>query len=880
MVANLGYGALWLAFLASLYGVAAAIYGVRLKASSLVESARLAMLLTFPLITISALAMMFLLASGAYYIEYVASVTSNSMPLYLKLTALWGGQAGSLLFWCWLLAAFASAVTLRRWDHAGKEHLADGEHLAGKEPPSDFLPWVIVVALFTLAFFLLLVIFIENPFERLWLLPNGKISAGLLQPFGAELYMPADGNGLNPLLRHPGMVFHPPMLYLGFVSFVIPYAFAIAALITGRTDDHWIRLTRRWSLVAWLFLSLGLILGGRWAYDVLGWGGYWGWDPVEIAAFMPWLSGTAFLHSVVIQEKRGMLKHWNMLLIILTYALVIFGTFLTRSGVLSSVHAFAKSAIGPLFFTFIGITFVASLALLMHRWDELKSEAVLSSFFSREALFLLNNLLFMGILVICFWGVTFPLISEALGFVGDLIPSLADIFTGQKITVGPPWYERATGPLFLALLILMGIAPLSAWVHSTLKTLGRSAWKPLVVSLAAALVIFVLGVRGWQPLLALWAAAFTALVTLYEYWRSAWARHRLHGENLASAFWKLAGRNRRRYGGYIIHLGVVMMALGIIGIEMFQSETQGTIRQGEQILLDQYTISYDSLAVFDTADGRNVARAVVSVSKRGAEVKKLYPRRDYYYDSQQPVTIPGVLSSLEDDLYVLLVDWQPISIEAATFKVYHNPLVNWLWLGGIIFILGTLVAAWPGKELEQQATRANKKKLISLILLLLVLLVPARPAQAQQPTPAAGKEHLITDDQVNAMASQMFCPVCENTPLDVCPTQACAEWRELIRLKMAQGWSEQQIQDYFVEQYGPRVLATPPARGLNWLMYLIPPLAILAGVFILYRALRSWRRPSPETAAAMDAGEKTDAASAAVQQDEYVQILEETLRKR
>jgi cytochrome c-type biogenesis protein CcmF len=314
------------------------------------------------------------------------------MPLYLRVTALWGGQAGSLLFWSWLMSAFASAVTLRKWQR-----------------DREFLPWVIVVALVTLAFFLILTLFIENPFERIWQTPAGMTSVAMFQPAGMSLYAPPDGNGLNPLLRHPGMIIHPPMLYLGFVSFVIPFAFAFAALVTGRSDDRWIRLTRRWTLVAWLFLSLGLLLGGRWAYDVLGWGGYWGWDPVEIAAFMPWLTGTAFLHSVMVQEKRGMLKRWNMVLIILTYALVIFGTFLTRSGVLSSVHAFAQSAIGPLFFAFIGITTVTSLSLLMHRWNDLRSENQLNSFLSREAFFLLNNLLFIGILVVCFWGVLFPL---------------------------------------------------------------------------------------------------------------------------------------------------------------------------------------------------------------------------------------------------------------------------------------------------------------------------------------------------------------------------------------------------------------------------------------------------------------------------------------
>lgn len=546
MAANLGYGALVITFLVCLYGVGASFYGLWGKHPAWVESARYAMLLTFPLTSLSALVIIFLLVNGAYEVDYVQSVTSESMPMYLKVTALWGGQAGSLVFWSWLMAAFASAATIRKW-----------------ERDRELLPWVIIVSLVTLAFFLMLVIFVENPFVRYWQTVGGEIVTAMFPPANAVLFTPPDGRGLNPLLRHPGMVIHPPMLYLGFVSFVIPYAFAMAALITNRTDDRWIRITRRWTLAAWLFLSLGLILGGRWAYDVLGWGGYWGWDPVEIAAFMPWLTGTAFLHSVMIQEKRGMLKRWNMVLIILTYDLMIFGTFLTRSGVLSSVHAFAQSAIGPLFFGFIGLTLVISLALLYYRWDSLKSENQLTSMLSREALFLVNNLLFMGILVVCFWGVIFPLVSE--------------LVTGQKVTVGPPFYERATGPQWLGLLLLMGIAPLAAWRHSTAQTLGRAIWKPTIASLVALVIVVMTGIRNWAALLGIWLAILVGFVTLYEFWRAAYARHKTHGENLLYALWQLGGRNRRRYGGYVIHLGVVLMALGIIGIELFQTETQGRL---------------------------------------------------------------------------------------------------------------------------------------------------------------------------------------------------------------------------------------------------------------------------------------------------------------
>ena len=677
MIANLGYGAVLITGLLALYGIVAALYGLWRNRPDWVESARNAMLLTFPLLSLSALALIYLLVTSSFEVAFVAEVTSEAMPTYLKATALWGGQAGSLLFWAWLMSAFTSAVTLRKW-----------------ERDREFLPWVILVGLVTLGFFLLLILVFENPFERLWALPDGSVEQSILRPMGGVLFTPRDGNGLNPLLRHPGMIIHPPMLYLGFVAFVIPYAFAIAALITGRTDDRWIRITRRWTLWAWLFLSLGLVLGGRWAYDVLGWGGYWGWDPVEISAFMPWLSGTAFLHSVMIEEKRGMLKHWNMILIITTYALVIFGTFLTRSGVLSSVHAFAQSAIGPAFFIYIGVTFLVSMGLLFYRWNDLKAKNQMTSLLSREALFLLNNLLFIGILVICFWGVIFPLISE--------------LATGQKVTVGPPFYERATAPLFAAMLFLMGVAPLSAWRHSTARTLGRAMWKPFLVSLLAPIGAFIGGVRLWAGLLTFWLAAFVASVTLYEFWRGARARSRRAGESFPVALWNLAKRNRRRYGGYIIHLGVVLMAVGIIGIEAFQAETQKTIPQGGEISLRDYTMRYESLAFFDTPDNRNVARAVVSVYKNGKYVGELHPRRDFFYDSQQPMTIPGVRSTMEDDFYVLLVDWMPISSEGATFKVFHNPLVNWLWWGAWVFIIGTLVAAWPDKDPAEMAAATVK----------------------------------------------------------------------------------------------------------------------------------------------------------------------------
>ena len=678
MFAEFGYGILVVTFLLALYSVGAAVFGYYSKSSSLIESARRAMLLIFPLLTVAALTLISLLMRGDFNVQFVYEVTSRSMPTYLKITAWWGGQAGSLLFWSWLMSAFASLVTLRKWDR-----------------DREFLPWVIAVTSFTLAFFIMLNVFFENPFARLYQTLDGNIAAHTFAPTAATPVVPQDGRGLNPLLRHPGMISHPPLLYLGFVSFVIPYAFAMAALITGRADDRWTRITRRWTLWAWLFLSFGLVIGGRWAYDVLGWGGYWGWDPVEISAFMPWLTGTAFLHSVMIQEKRGMLKQWNMILIILTYDLVIFGTFLTRSGVLSSVHAFAQSAIGPAFFAFIGVTFFTSIALLIHRWDDLRAEAEMKSMLSREALFLLNNLLFMSVLVVCFWGVIFPLISE--------------LATGQKVTVGPPFYERANAPIFAALMLLMGIAPLSAWGNSTLKTLGRALWKPALAALVITAAIFAFYTRNVIALIGFFLVALVILVTLYEFWRGTRARQRAQGENFFAALARLTGRNRRRYGGYIIHISMMLMAVGILGIEIFQAETQGALQTGQALELQGYKMVYKDIAQWDDAStGVNHTRAVVEIYKGNRAVAELYPRTDYFYEAQQNMTIPGLRSTMDDDVYVILVDWEPASAFGATFKLYVNPLVNWLWLGSLMFFFGIVIAAWPDREPETASIRERR----------------------------------------------------------------------------------------------------------------------------------------------------------------------------
>jgi cytochrome c-type biogenesis protein CcmF len=704
MLANLGFFAQLIAFLCCLYAATAAIVAMQRRHLPLLASARTAALITFPLLTLACGIVIWLLVTNTFNVDYVTRVTSLAMPTYLKVTALWGGQAGSLLFWSWLMSGFAAAAMLRKW-----------------ERDRAFMPWVIVVLMITLGFFISLTVFFENPFARLWRVPaSGEIFSGMLQPAGGLPFIPVDGRGLNPLLRHPGMIIHPPMLYIGFVGFVVPYAFAIAALATRRADDAWIRTTRRWTLVGWLFLSLGLILGGRWAYDVLGWGGYWGWDPVENAAFMPWLTGTAFLHSVMIQEKRGMLKKWNMVLIILTYSLIIFGTFLTRSGVLSSVHAFAQSAIGPMFFGFISLTFIASLVLLFRSWDSLRSEHQLDRLLSRETAFLLNNLLFMCLTGTVFLGTVFPMVTELLQSLGAAVPVVGQVLPAQTMSVGPDWYNTVTGPQFALLVLLMGVAPLVAWRQASARQLGRLLLAPFAAAVALVVVLALLGYTNPGALLGFGLSAFVAFTTLLEFWRGTRARQRSTGENAFAALTNLMARNRRRYGGYVIHLGVVLMAIGVVGSTFYQRETQARVRPGEQITLGRYIVTFEGLTEFNTIDDRHVARATVRVYRDGQYVGQLNPRRDFYFSTGDPMTIPGVRSTVEDDLYILLVTWEPIAADGATLKVYVNPLVNWIWAGGGVFILGTLVAAWPTPaETRRRVMRA----------------VPAGPAARASRTP-------------------------------------------------------------------------------------------------------------------------------------------------
>jgi cytochrome c-type biogenesis protein CcmF len=514
----------------------------------------------------------------------------------------------------------------------------------------------------TALLFLAMLVFAEDPFK---LLPQ----------------TPPDGRGLNPLLQHPLMVIHPPHLYLGFVGDAVPFAFAIGALASGRLDSHWVRSVRRWTLVPWIFNTVGILLGGQWAYVELGWGGYWAWDPVENASLMPWLTATAFLHSVMIQEKKGMLKIWNMSLIILTYALSIFGTFLTRSGIISSVHAFAESSLGTYFLLYLGGALLVAIGLVVKRLPQLRSDHRLESVLSRESSFLFNNLFLVGMMFSVLWGTMFPILSEAV--------------RGVKISVAAPFFNQVNVPLGLALLFLAGVCPLIAWRKASARNFRRNFLAPLTWSLVVTAGLYVSGVRHVVALIALSVCLFVFGTIVLEFYRGTRARKAASGGTVWQALRSLIQRNRRRYGGYIIHFGVVLIFVGITGSAAYQIEKDVVLDPGASATVGPFTLQYASLthAVLPTHEA---FVATMNVTRDGRPVATLYPEKRLYFAQGQPTTEVALRTTLFEDLYIILAGFEPSRV--ATFKVFVNPLVVWMWIGGLVMVVGTVIAIWPERR--------------------------------------------------------------------------------------------------------------------------------------------------------------------------------------
>ena len=638
---EIGYFSLCLALVAAGYALVASLVGARRQHLGLVRSGERGMLALTGLLTVAVAALWHALLTHDFEVQYVAENSNRAMPTLYTVAALWGGQNGSLLFWNWLLCIYGAVVIL-----------------CNRHRYRLLMPYVVVGMAGSGLFFTFLNLFGADPFTRL--------------PFA-----PADGRGLNPLLQHPVMAIHPPLLYLGMVGMAVPFSFALAALWSRQLDTTWLRAARRWLLIPWTFLGAGLLLGGRWAYEELGWGGYWGWDPVENASLMPWLAATALLHSAMIQERKGMLKVWNLALAVITYGLCIFGTFMTRSGIIDSVHAFAKSNIGPFFSTFLVVLLLFSFGLLWSRRKDLKAENRLESFASRETAFLLNNWILLGMLFAVLWGTVFPLLSET--------------FTGEKITVGPPFFNQVNIPIGLVLLFLTGAGPLFAWRRTSAASLRHNFSVPLLAAAGTGLGVLILGVRDGYALMSLSLCGFVGGSISMEFHRGARARQRNAGESYLQGLYGLLSKNRRRYGGYVVHVAMIVLFVGFTG-KAFTVEQEFVLAPGESIPVEDYTVRYEALAESEDAN-KTVVAAALSLFQGDTFLGTLLPAWHHYRSFDQRTTEVSVYSSLREDFYLILVGNS--EDDSAKFQVYINPLVNAVWLGGLLFVLGSLWTMWP-----------------------------------------------------------------------------------------------------------------------------------------------------------------------------------------
>jgi cytochrome c-type biogenesis protein CcmF len=690
-VLNLGRATLTLALLIAGYGVGASLYGARSGRRPWVDSGRRAVYALAAVLTVAFVVLEAAFLRSDFSFAVVASHSSTTTPTFYKAAAMWSSQEGSLLLWVWLLSLWSSLVlflTRRRLRQVA--------------------PYATAVLLGFAAFFAALVVFFANPFS-------------LASP------APTEGTGLQPLLRHPSMMIHPPLLYSGYTLFTVPFAFAVGALITRRVDAEWIRATRRFALSAWLFLGIGILIGARWSWSELGWGGYWAWDPVENASLMPWLTGTAFLHSIMMQEKRGMMKVWNASLVLATGVLAILGTFLVRSGILESIHAFGGSTLGKPFLGLIAVLMIGSVVLVASRRADLRSEARLESLLSRESMFVLNNVVLVGLCFVIFWGTFFPLISEAV--------------TGQKSSVGPPWFDRYTVPLAIVLVILSGLGPVIAWRRATATHAGRSLRGPLAVAAGTAVGLALVSGVATRPLaLAMFGAgAFVVAVVAQEFWRGTRARRDSSGEAAPAALVALMRRNRRRYGGYLVHLGMAVIFMGVAASSAFQRVHDVRLSPGQSARIDGYDIRY-LRATSALSNEKVTLGATLDVSRKGHQVATLTPTRGYYaslepgmgpvgrYFEGEATSEVGLRAGLRRDIWTAvqpdigamrsmingldkrfplatgrseglllaaLAARYEVAPPPASFRLIISPLVEWIWLGGAIAGLGGLIALWP-----------------------------------------------------------------------------------------------------------------------------------------------------------------------------------------
>lgn len=650
---------IYVGFALAIYSLLIMTYGISTKNQKYINSGKGGVIALLITVSLAMLTLLYLLGTSAFEYKYVSDYTSSDLPLIYKLTALWAGNSGSLLLWTFFLILYTVMVTFSR-----------------KMKGNPMVPYIASILLANGVFFFFVLGFVARPFEVL-------------------ATIPVEGRGLNPMLQNPGMIIHPVTLYLGYVGLAVPFAFAMAALILKNTDDFWIKMTRRWTIIAWLFLSLGNIFGGQWAYVELGWGGYWAWDPVENASFMPWLTATAFLHSVMIQERKNMLKVWNISLIVTSYALTLFGTFLVRSGILTSVHAFADSNLGLYFLIFMGVAVIGAMYVLMSRYNLIKrSTGQFTSYVSKESSFLINNLLLVGSAFAVFWGTIFPLVSEAV--------------RGTKVTVGIPFFNTVQAPILLSMMFVMAVCPLLAWQRSTIKNLKKNFLIPALISIVGMILMVVLGIQKAWAVIGYGVIILLFITHYFEFYRGVKARRKMTGENPVVALYRLMTKNRRRYGGYMVHFGIAFITMGIIGSQNYDLETMKTVQIGDSIEIKDYKLVYEKLD--QRKEGINdIVYADLTVFKNGERIGNFEPEKVFYGNWEQPSSEVAIHSTVLEDLYIVLSAWE--NDGRATFIVKVNPMMNWMWAGSFLIVIGSLFAVWTGKygNITPRYTGATKE---------------------------------------------------------------------------------------------------------------------------------------------------------------------------
>ncbi len=640
----IGHIALILGIVISLYSLVANIIGLKNKDQKWLESARGGILSLAFVTSIAAFLLLYILGTSQFQFKYVAAYTNLQLPLVYKLSAFWAGNAGSLMLWTFLLSIYAAVVVFN------------------KKKQNNMIPYVSIILLLNMLFFYIVMVLNANPFEM-------------------TDTIPVDGKGLNPMLQNPGMIIHPVTLYMGYVGLAVPFAYAIAALLMRNMDAEWIKLTRRWTLVAWLFLTIGNIVGGWWAYLELGWGGYWAWDPVENASFLPWLTVSAFLHSMMIQERKGMLRTWNLSLIILSYILSLFGTFLVRSGILTSVHAFGDSNLGTYFLVFMTFMMLLAIYVVATRYQLIKKESKpIEAYFSKESSFLLNNFILVGAAFAVFWGTMYPLISETI--------------TGTKVNVGAPYFDKVMAPILLALIILMAICPLISWQKAVFERFLKNILVPFIIAIVFAITLVVMGVKGIYAIIGLTATVLMFAVHIAEFWRGMVARRKATKEGFVKAAIQLTRKNQRRYGGYIVHIGIAVIAIGVISSHAYSEEVMKTVNKGESFKIGQYDLTFVGLAE-TSKNGNGIVFANLTVSYKGKINGTIKPEKIFYATWPEPSTEIAIKTNWKEDLYVVLSSWE--SAEKITLLVKINPFVSWIWVGGFLMLIGTALALIGGK---------------------------------------------------------------------------------------------------------------------------------------------------------------------------------------